>query len=215
MPEACSRSRRFSGYDVVWPRPPPRVGEWGGACLSPMRSGQNAAGLGRVSGGNAVVLEACIELESDPALVGVARHFVDQTVVEWELDPIREDARLIATELASNAVLHARTEFRLTLRSNGFDFLRIEVRDENTRMPSPAGTPQDATSGRGLAVVTAIAASWGTQRDGDGKVVWAEIGRTKTSDQLECLSLGDLAVEQSMAQDADPEMPPAGEAVAL
>src|SRR5689334_1413430 len=79
------------------------------------------------------VLEACIELESDPALVGVARHFVDQTVVEWELDPIREDARLIATELVSNAVLHARTEFRLTLRSNGFDFLRIEVRDENTR----------------------------------------------------------------------------------
>ena len=168
-----------------------------------------------VSGGNAVVLEACIELESDPALVGVARHFVDQTVVEWELDPIREDARLIATELVSNAVLHARTEFRLTLRSNGFDFLRIEVRDENTRMPSPAGTPQDATSGRGLEVVTALAASWGTQRDGDGKVVWAEIGRSKTSDQLECLSLGDLAVEQSMAQDADPEMPPAGEAVAL
>ena len=76
-----------------------------------------------VSGGNAVVLEACIELESDPALVGVARHFVDQTVVEWELDPIREDARLIATDLVSNAVLHARTECRLTLRSNGFDFL--------------------------------------------------------------------------------------------
>lgn len=111
-------------------------------------------------------------------------------------------------------MLHARTEFRLTLRSNGFDFLRIEVRDENTRMPSPAGTPQDATSWRGLAVVTAIAASWGTQREGDGKVVWAEIGRTKTSDQLDCLSLGDLAVEQSMAQHADPEKPPAGEAVA-
>lgn len=168
-----------------------------------------------ISGGNAVVLEACIELESDPALVAVARHFVDQTVVEWELDPIREDARLIATELVSNAVLHARTEFRVTLRSNGFDFLRIEVRDENTRMPSPAGTPQDATSGRGLAVVTAIAASWGTQRDGDGKVVWAEIGRTTASDQVECLSLGDLAIEESMAHDADPETPPAGEAVAL
>lgn len=168
-----------------------------------------------VSGGMPEVLEACIELESDPALVGVARHFVDQTVVEWELDPIREDARLIATELVSNAVLHARTEFRLTLKSNGFDFLRIEVRDENTRMPSPAGTPQDATSGRGLEVVTAIAASWGTQRDGDGKVVWAEIGQTRTSDQLGCLSLGDLAIEESMAHDADPEKPPAGEAVAL
>jgi hypothetical protein len=175
------------------------------------------AGCGWLGGlwGNAVVLEACIELESDPALVGVARHFVDQTLAEWELDPIREDARLIATELVSNAVLHARTEFRLTLRSNGFDFLRIEVRDENTRMPSPAGTPPDATSGRGLAVVTALAASWGTQREGDGKVVWAEIGATKASDQLGCLSLGDLAFEKSMAPEADSEKPPAGEAVAL
>lgn len=64
-------------------------------------------------------------------------------------------------------------------------------------------------------MVTAIAASWGTQRDGDGKVVWAEIGQTKASDQLGCLSLGDLAIQESMAHDSDSEKPPAGEAVAL
>lgn len=161
------------------------------------------------------MLEACLELESDPALVGIARRFVDHTVVEWELDPIREDARLIATELVFNAVLHARTECRLTLKSNGFDFLRIEVRDENTRMPSPAGAPQDATSGRGLEVVTALAASWGTQRDGDGKVVWAEIGRITASHELECLSPGDLAIQEPINHDAHSEEPPAGEAVAF
>lgn len=124
------------------------------------------------------MLEACIELESDPALVGVAPlRRSDGLGVGTRPHPRRRSPH--RTELASNAVLHARTQFRLTLRSNGFDFLRIEVRDESTRMPSPAGTPPEATSGRGLAVVSAIAASWGTQRDGDGKVVWAEIGRTR------------------------------------
>ena len=95
-------------------------------------------------------------------------------MVERELDPIQKDARLIATGLVSNAVLHARTEFRLTLRSDGFDFLRVEVRDENTRMPSPAGTPQDATSGRGLAVVTAIAAYRNPLR-GTGRAKWLAV----------------------------------------
>ena len=123
------------------------------------------------------MVEARIELESDPALVRIARDFVDETVTEWELDRVRDEARLVAGELVANAVLHARTAFRLTLRSDGFRFLRIEVRDDNSRMPTPAGSPEDAPSGRGLAVVSALASSWGSQKDGHGKVVWAEIGR--------------------------------------
>jgi hypothetical protein len=138
------------------------------------------------------VLEACIELESDPAVVRVVRLFVDHTITEWELDPVREDARLVATELAANAVLHARTEFRVTLKSDGFGFLRIEVRDDNSRMPMVAGPPEWATSGRGLGVVSTLAASWGTQQDGDGKIVWAELGRAGPPDDLECLDLKDL-----------------------
>lgn len=44
------------------------------------------------------MLEASIQLARELALVGAARRFVDQTVTEWGLDPIR------------NAVLHARTD---------------------------------------------------------------------------------------------------------
>ena len=91
------------------------------------------------------------------------------------LDPICDDARLITSELSANAVLHARTNFGVTLRSDGSGYLRIEVRDHNGHMSSPAAPRQDATSGRGLLIVGALAASWGTQPDGDGKVVWAEL----------------------------------------
>lgn len=153
--------------------------------------------------GDAPVLEACIELESDAALVGVVRRFVDQTVTEWELDPMRDDARLIATELAANAILHARTAFKVTLRSNGFGFLRIEVRDDNSRMPAPAGPPEGATSGRGLGVVSALAASWGSQQDGEGKVVWAEIGKLGPSAAIDCLDLGDFASVEPTQERAD------------
>ena len=140
---------------------------------------------GKVSGsrieGPSVLLEATIELPNELAVVGAARRFVDQTVGDWGLDPIRHEARLIASELSANAVLHARTDFGLTLRSDGLDYLRIEVRDENSRMPSSPAPRQGALSGRGLLIVGALATSWGTQFDGAGKVVWAEIGRRALS----------------------------------
>ncbi len=86
------------------------------------------------SSGGHVVLQACIKLGSDPACVRVARHFVDETVLDWKLDAVRDDARLIATELASNAVMHARSPFRLTMKCDRFDARRIEVRD-NSHFP--------------------------------------------------------------------------------
>ena len=42
--------------------------------------------------------------------------------------------------------------------------------------PIACAAEQDATSGRGLATVDALAASWGARPEGAGKVVWAEIG---------------------------------------
>lgn len=122
-------------------------------------------------------LEARMELESDPVLMKAVRVFLDEVVTEWKLEMIRDDALLVATELATNAVLHAGTKVRVTLRSDGAGVLRIEVRDRNTRMPSPAESSEGATSGRGLAVVSALAWAWGAHQEGDAKVVWADIGR--------------------------------------
>lgn len=132
---------------------------------------------GRMSPEGPWAFEARVELESDPVLMKAVRLFVDEMVTEWKLEMIRDDARLVATELATNAVLHARTELRVTLRSDGAGLLRVEVRDLNTRMPSPSESSEGATSGRGLAVVSALAWAWGAHQEGDAKVVWAELGR--------------------------------------
>lgn len=83
---------------------------------------------------------------------------------------------LVAHELVTNAVQHARTDFLVRL-DIGADAVRVEVHDDNPRQPVPATPPQLATSGRGLAVVTSLAEAWGVDADDGGKVVWATLRR--------------------------------------
>ena len=68
-----------------------------------------------------------------------------------------------------------RTAIQLRVTVDG-SRVRIEVFDENSRVPVQAACPPDATSGRGLALVSSLSSSWGIENRTDGKVVWAEIG---------------------------------------
>lgn len=83
---------------------------------------------------------------------------------------------MAANELASNAVLHARTESTVRLLADA-DRVRVEVTDENSRVPQPCLTPADATSGRGLAIVDAAELDWGIDRHPGGKTVWIQTAR--------------------------------------
>jgi anti-sigma regulatory factor (Ser/Thr protein kinase) len=84
------------------------------------------------------------------------------------------DSLLMAgNELATNAVLHARTEFTVRVRDDG-TMVRIEVSDRNTRVPQPCLAPADATSGRGLAIVDGSGLAWGVERHTGGKTVWVQ-----------------------------------------
>jgi anti-sigma regulatory factor (Ser/Thr protein kinase) len=121
------------------------------------------------------VLEASLELAPDIAGVGVARRFVDRVVTDWGLDHVRDDALIITSELAANAIVHARTDFHVRLQSDGAGYLCIEVRDNSDRMPSPGRLGQVSAGGRGLAIVAALATFWEVRVDGAGKVVRAEI----------------------------------------
>jgi anti-sigma regulatory factor (Ser/Thr protein kinase) len=93
--------------------------------------------------------------------------------------PIRDDAKLVATELVSNAVLHSGgtaadiIEVRVRLRARA---LEIAVTDPGRSRDRPALRARGrlARSGRGLILVDGIAERWGTS-DGDGRLVWAWI----------------------------------------
>lgn len=87
-------------------------------------------------------------------------------------EPELADTLLMAgNELATNALLHARTEFTVQVRDDG-TAIRIEVSDRNTRVPRPCLAPAGATSGRGLAIVDGRGLDWGIERHTGGKTVW-------------------------------------------
>jgi anti-sigma regulatory factor (Ser/Thr protein kinase) len=84
------------------------------------------------------------------------------------------DARLVVSELASNAVLHASTPFAVSVRSTG-SAVRISVRDESPTRPVMRNGGPASLSGRGLHLVAAMADDWGVDAGADGKTVWAEL----------------------------------------
>jgi MEDS: MEthanogen/methylotroph, DcmR Sensory domain len=105
-----------------------------------------------------------------------ARRFVNSTLAAWGRVDLVEAASIVATELASNAVLHARTEFTVSL-SRGVDgSVRVAVRDASPELPAPRQAQPTDGSGRGLRLVEAFAAGWGADPLPDGKVVWARLG---------------------------------------
>ena len=126
-------------------------------------------------------MDDCLDVDSNPTSVVAARAFVRSRLKRCqELEVAVEDALLVATELVTNAVLHARTWIRLRLRVDK-STVRIEVHDANPRLPAEPPPEPEATSGRGLAIVAAVATGWGAEHQGDGKVVWAEIAlRSRT-----------------------------------
>ncbi len=108
---------------------------------------------------------------------GQARHFVVDTLVAWGCWALLNDAAVITTELATNAVLHARTPFVVRVAMVNEGAVRIEVHDANRRAPVVRNFSNEATSGRGLRLVQSMGDAWGVAADADGggKTVWVEI----------------------------------------
>lgn len=94
-----------------------------------------------------------------------------------------EDLRvaLVVTELVTNSVKHADAAPELTLDWDGTR-LRVEVYDEGEGLPVRRDAGMTATSGRGLALVEAVADRWGVIERDKGKVVWAELELGRTPD---------------------------------
>jgi CheY-like chemotaxis protein/anti-sigma regulatory factor (Ser/Thr protein kinase) len=118
----------------------------------------------------------------EPDSVPSARRFVLRQVRDWRLARLCDEAALVVTELAANAVDHARSAFEVRLELTPAA-LRLEVCDNGAGTPEPQPPRRDSERGRGLLLVSAMSASWGIDDvvDDDGKVVWAELALERTA----------------------------------
>lgn len=81
--------------------------------------------------------------------------------------------QLIADELATNALLHARSYFSVAI-SISEQVVRIAVRDESRTYPVLTAAPQGALGGRGISIVAETSNGWGSESLGRGKETWAD-----------------------------------------
>ena len=103
-----------------------------------------------------------------------ARAFALSMLEPWHGEQLAADTALVVTELATNAVLHARSAFSVSLSWSG-GTIRITVGDTLPLGPAGVDRQLPAASGHGLGVVAAMAARWGVETAPSGKAVWAEL----------------------------------------
>ena len=111
------------------------------------------------------------------ASVAAARQFVTESLVEAGVTNVLDDARLLVSELATNAVLHANTDFSVAVHVSA-GRVYVEVRDGDpteldlTTLSAPL---EPALGGQGLRIVGRLAGSWGARVEDHGKVVWFSV----------------------------------------
>jgi anti-sigma regulatory factor (Ser/Thr protein kinase) len=110
---------------------------------------------------------------ANPESVRAAREFVREAVLESRNVA---DALLLVSELATNAIIHAKTTFAVQVEVRE-DVVRVEVVDASPDLPVIAESPPLGSRGRGLGIVNSIARAWGTEMRGPGKAIWFEIER--------------------------------------
>ena len=115
-----------------------------------------------------------LTLPAEPASVPAARRFVREQLAELDAVAANDDAETLISELATNAVLHARTPFTLEVSREG-QIVRVCVLDLSPRQPRTRDYGTYSTTGRGMRLVASIASDWGVQRQSPGKSVWFEL----------------------------------------
>jgi anti-sigma regulatory factor (Ser/Thr protein kinase) len=121
--------------------------------------------------------ELLAPLPAGPAAAAEARSRVREAVGAWGVPVDLDDAVLLTSELVANAVLHGGGAVTLSVRAGG-GRLRVDVRDMSEDLPAAGADPgADAVSGRGLMLVKALAAEWGSYpATGGGKAVFFVLG---------------------------------------
>ena len=114
-------------------------------------------------------------LEPEAAVAAPLRRRIRAVLTGRGMQPDAvDDALLVVEELVANVLDHARTRFELIVRLSG-SVLRLAVHDSSPGTLQIRPFDPHASRGRGLQLVTTLAARWGCDTDAGGKTVWVEL----------------------------------------
>lgn len=121
-----------------------------------------------------VATVASTRLDPERTAARAARRFV-RDALEAE-EEVLANVELLVSELVTNAVIHAagapQLDVHVTLAA-----VRVEVYDDDPRLPERRVPDQEGPGGRGLLLLDRLASRWDAEHHLGGKVVWFEIDR--------------------------------------
>jgi anti-sigma regulatory factor (Ser/Thr protein kinase) len=120
------------------------------------------------------VVAAMAAFDSSAESVAQARRLVQRQLDDWGQSDLTDDARLVVSELLTNAALHAKPPIKLRLARLPSG-VRLEVSDGSPDLPLKVRAGADVMTGRGWSLVEALCDSWGVQPAAHGKIVWATL----------------------------------------
>jgi len=122
-------------------------------------------------------------LASDPGQVGITRCLVRAALEYRGLGHYAPEAEIIASELVTNAIQHARStdpadKIGVTLvRVWDREAVSVVVTDSSPLPPVRHETMTANEQGRGLQIVEALSARWGWNQEQGGKAVYAILAK--------------------------------------
>jgi len=119
--------------------------------------------------GQDVFTVASATLPPHPGSVPVARQLVHD-VAQHLPRRAQEAAELVASELATNSVVHAGTAFEVFAAADE-DGVEVLVTDHAGWSP----TKETAGGGHGLLLVGLLSSEWAARLEGTGKQIWARV----------------------------------------
>lgn len=114
-------------------------------------------------------------LAASPVSASEARRFVCNHLVDHRLLYLVDPVRLVASELATHALVQARTSFTITLAAVG-ETVVLTVRDDsgsNSEWVSDTSAAAMPTDSRGLEIVNLVSLECGVSSDDGAQTLWA------------------------------------------
>ncbi|WSA43677.1 ATP-binding protein [Streptomyces sp. NBC_01803] len=96
---------------------------------------------------------------------------VQEALVAWGLTGVVDEVLLLCSELVTNAVVHGAAERIWACLTYGGGVLLLAVDDGSPGRAYVREAGPEAESGRGMAIVEALSAGWGT----DGPRTWCTV----------------------------------------
>jgi hypothetical protein len=111
--------------------------------------------------------------------VGRLRQIATAKLNVWGMSALVDDARLLISELVTNGFKHGSASHIVFCLVIGVDAVVMQVDDGSPVRPEVRAAGPESVHGRGLVLVSALAAAWGVSDDGTR--TWCALG-TPTTD---------------------------------